>query len=117
MFGYDRAKRYQECNILEKIYRRKAYLSIPLAAFKVWTATILSEDPEEFRNCWSLAVGIAQSEMKWYYTSEEVFEKLRSGSAVKPSQARRISKAILNDFSEALERRDARVISEDFEAL
>lgn len=77
-------KRYQECNILEKIWRRRHYLALPflyiyhnhLVAFMVY-----NDESEDYyivigKNLWSLLVGIADCKMNWVYTMEEVKERL-----------------------------------------
>lgn len=63
-------KRYQECNFLEKSWRRRHYLKIPFR----WIYWRLFSENKEFngRTFWRLLIGIAQSDMKWYYTEDEV---------------------------------------------
>jgi len=63
--------RYQYQPWYVKMWRRRHYLRIPFVAFKMWI-----QSKEEFGLCWSLAIGCAQADMKWYYTMEEVFERL-----------------------------------------
>lgn len=78
-------KRFQECSKLVKIWRYRWYLLIP---FK-WSSMmikryirILKEGKDEDdlyftgRVLWGIIVGEMQINMKWYYTSEEVFEKI-----------------------------------------
>jgi len=87
-------KRFQECSLVIKIFRYRWYLLIPfkwfyfmfLRSFKVYETEI-----DKKRGCvvdtgviynprgkklWSLLIGVAQGNMKWYYSSEEVFDNL-----------------------------------------
>lgn len=74
-------KRFQECSPIEKIWRYRWYLLIPFEAVYTWLAYIyyskceMEEDEDlswaDFRLHWSLAIGMAQRKMKWYYTSKE----------------------------------------------
>lgn len=87
-------KRFQECNKLEKLWRYRFYLYIPfkyvyhvlLSNFKVYIDKINDkgkiENINEYKiykgkNLWKLLVGIAQTDMNWYYTMEEVQENLK----------------------------------------
>jgi hypothetical protein len=114
-----KATRYQECSWFEKLKRRKAYLKIPRRAAGMWIAGIIHGEKDEFmesfENCWSIAKGLADSEMNWYYTSEEVGEYLTNRKAVKVSQAEQFWNDSLMLLSAALEKRDARVVSESFD--
>lgn len=112
MFGFDKSKRFQECNKLEQAYRLRHYILVPSVAFRFWTNSIIYKQPEYFENCWSLATGIAESDMKWYYTQEEVKQRLSSLSAVKASQGKQLAHDIVQDIGEALEKKHARVVSE-----
>ena len=84
-------KRYQECNRIEKVWRRRWYIVIPfIAAYnylsrqKIFLDVSINNELKHtdifeymsWKMCWRIALGIAQSNMKWYYTSEEVFERL-----------------------------------------
>jgi hypothetical protein len=86
-------KRFQECNWLEKTWRYRWYLLIPLqwiyytatSSFKVY------KDKKEGKkiihtdeyyvikgvDLWKLLKGTAQGKMRWYYTWEEVKENLK----------------------------------------
>lgn len=66
-----KSDRYQHQSWYIKIWRRRYYFKIPFAALKMWL-----KSNEKFKFCWRLAVGCAQADMKWYYTMEEVFERL-----------------------------------------
>ena len=67
-----REKRFQECNTLEKIWRCRHYLKIPFR----WIKWRLSGHDDEFNSItyWRLLIGVAQSEMRWYYTMDEVLK-------------------------------------------
>ncbi len=67
-------KRFQECSGIVKLWRYRWYLLIP---FK-WVYYKLRDNSINNRLLWRLLVGTAQIKMHWYYTSEEVFEKLKN---------------------------------------
>lgn len=89
-------KRFQECNWLEKVWRYRFYIPIPfkyiwfmyIKDFVVRETTFNKskshmEDTGEIynprgKNLCKLLKGIAQCNMNWTYTSEEVFGKLRN---------------------------------------
>jgi hypothetical protein len=63
-------KRYQECSRIEKLWRRRHYIKIPFR-WIIWK--IFSSDKEfNGKTFWRLLIGIAQSDMKWYYTEDEI---------------------------------------------
>ena len=68
-------KRYQECNPLEKLWRRRHYLKIHLR----WIGwKLFSKDKQlNGKTTWRLLIGMAQSDMLWYYTEEEFQEKFK----------------------------------------
>ena len=76
-------KRYQECNILEKIWRRRHYLILPfqfvyyeyLIPFKVIDDETGNVYNPHGKNLWKLLIGIVHGDMHWYYTMDEVKEK------------------------------------------
>lgn len=86
-------KRYQECNRLEKIWRMRFYIPVPFIFFwrvvfnplkayldKMENGNIIHTDEYEIikgRQLWGVIKSSAQFKMKYYYTSEEVFEKIR----------------------------------------
>jgi hypothetical protein len=115
----NKRKRYQECGFFEKLHRRKAYLKIPRRAMTMWVAGIIHSEQDEFiesfKNCWSIAQGIADGEMDLYFFSEEVMESIANRKAVKASQAEQFRADILMLLSAGLEKKDARVVSESFE--
>jgi len=74
-------KRFQESNLLIKIFRYRWYLMRPFW-FISWILFFNEKGiGTTFRlkclNTWKLTAGIAQSKMHWYYTSEELFEELK----------------------------------------
>jgi hypothetical protein len=70
--------RYQHQSWLARAWRRRHYLPIPFVAFRIWRREQARElrDEHDWRmtlgQCWGLAIGLAQSKMKWYYTSAEI---------------------------------------------
>jgi len=68
-------RRYQECNILEKNWRKRHYLKIP---FKWIWWKITSNKGFTSGGYWQILVGVAHMDMKWYYTQEEVIEMLKN---------------------------------------
>lgn len=87
-------KRFQECNRIEKVWRYRWYLLLPLKWFwrnHIVGMTIGIDEEDENgnivdsgrfyvptgKNLWKLLVGEAQMKMGWYYTHEEVLEKLK----------------------------------------
>ena len=81
-------KRFQECNRLEKAWRYRWYLLIPfqwvyymtIGKFKV----IDDESHEEFilkaLPLKKVLIGLAQNRMRWYWTYEEVLDKIKKGN-------------------------------------
>jgi hypothetical protein len=71
-------KRYQECNSLVKLWRRRHYLKVP---FRWLQWKFFSKNKElNGKTTWRLLIGMAQSDMRWYYTEEEfeeMFKKYR----------------------------------------
>ena len=73
-------KRYQDSNWIVKLWRRRHYVYIP---FKFISYKLRGRD--DFPNnktLWRVLVGLAQCDMKWTYTGEEVKE------SIKPKQRR-----------------------------
>ena len=86
-------KRFQECNWLVKLWRYRFYLPIPfkyfyysyIKPFKVCRDEFVDGeithtdnfDVMKGKNLWSLLIGSAQGPMRWYYTSDEVFDNIR----------------------------------------
>ena len=94
-------KRFQECGWLEKVWRYRFYVYIPfkwvyfmyIKPFVV-RETVLNEekgyveDTGEVWNprgkeLWSLLKGTAQGDMKWTYTMEEVFGRMKEKYNIK----------------------------------
>ena len=86
-------KRYQECNKLEKVWRRIWYLLIPfMFVYQSIKGMKIYEDDEvdgklvhtnkyfipNSKMLWSLLIGTAQIKMNWTYTSEAVFGNVRT---------------------------------------
>jgi len=87
-------KRFQDCNKLIKTWRYRWYLLIPfhylllrIKKQKVWedeydeeSETINPTGKFEYANkelIWRIAKSSAQHKMKWHYTSDEVFDKIK----------------------------------------
>lgn len=66
-------KRFQECNIFVKFWRYRWYVLIP---FKF--IYHLLYDGRDNQLMWVILISESQSKMKWYYTSEEVFDKINA---------------------------------------
>jgi len=68
-------KRYQECNVLVKLFRRRYYLYMP---FQYLYTRIKHRKLSRFDKSilWDSLLGEAQCNMKWTYTSDEVKENL-----------------------------------------
>ncbi len=69
-------KRYQDCNLFIKIWRRRWYFAIPYWACRIYFFKDENIDME-WDCCWSVSKGLAQSKMNWFYTTEEVFASLQ----------------------------------------
>jgi len=84
-------KRFQECNRIVKIWRYRWYLLIPLqwiwysiVGFKVYKDEIIDEelihtdnyDIIKGKNLWQLLKGAIHYKMGWYWTHEEVTERI-----------------------------------------
>ncbi len=84
-------KRYQECGFWTKAWRRRWYLITPYWFFIFWVEFLAEPDrflpcpcgckklvkvPRTgFRTAVQIATSLAESEMGWYFTYEEVFKK------------------------------------------
>jgi hypothetical protein len=88
-------KRFQDSSFIVKIWRYRYYLVIPFKYF--WFNHIkpmkvietmfneesgFVEDTDNIHNpkgkeLWSILIGRAQHKMKWYWTSEEVFNRIK----------------------------------------
>ena len=61
-----------------RMWRRRHYLSVPHNAFLLWLNTKDDEDNyfNSFKDCWGLATSFSHSKMGWWYTFDEVFDRL-----------------------------------------
>lgn len=69
--------RYQECPWYVRVWRLRWYLYRPILALRLYYGT--GADPDiklKWDFCWSLSKGLVQEQMRWWYTSEEVFARL-----------------------------------------
>ena len=64
--------RFQNQNVFVKLWRYRYYLYIPVVAVTAWWS---NRDEIRFGEAWAIAVGLAQTKMKWYYTFEELKER------------------------------------------
>ena len=89
----NKEKRFQETNIVDRIWRYRFYVAIPfmwmyymIKGFRVyideWEGDELIHTSKykvyRWGILWKLLIGIQQGPMKWYYTSEEVFDKIKN---------------------------------------
>ena len=88
-------KRFQDCNWLVKLWRYRFYIPVPFKYlwfmyFKSFDVIETEFDEDEGcikdtgetynprgKNLWSLLIGTVQMDMKWYYTNDEVFGRLK----------------------------------------
>lgn len=74
-------------------------LPVPYHAFRHWLVVrgrpLIEGDPDSltymFSHCWGLQVSLAQSRMRYVYTAEEVFAKLRKRRSANPDDEARES--------------------------
>ena len=69
-------KRFQECNILVKLWRLRHYVYIPFRWLR-WKLTPDKSGEFNSKTIWHIYVGTAQCDMNWVYTSEEVNEFIK----------------------------------------
>lgn len=71
-------KRYQECNPIEKLWRWRYYFLIPYEGLLIWwySRDELQHYQLSLGDAFSIATGLIQSKMNWYYTWEEVKTRL-----------------------------------------
>ncbi len=85
-------KRFQECNVIQKLWRLRWYLALPfiwlyyqyLKSFNIGEDEIVDEKlvhtDRYYRSkgieLWKILIGDIQFKMHWYYTNEEVFDRL-----------------------------------------
>lgn len=97
-------KRFQDCNKIQKLWRYRWYLLIPIRTLWNWVfgkriyLHILPDQDDDFlveqitakelkkpiyyknrnfKQLWKLNTGLMQTKMKWWYTSDEVFDNIR----------------------------------------
>ena len=86
-------KRFQECNVIQKLWRLRWYLALPfiwfyyqfLKPFEVGETEVINKkvnytdkfDVVKGITLWKILIGDIQFKMKWYSTSEEVFERIK----------------------------------------
>ena len=76
-------KRFQECNWLVKCWRYRHYLYIPfkwvwyqyIKPFNITDHQTYEQERVTGYTLWRLLFGVAQHDMKWYWTHEEVKAK------------------------------------------
>ena len=67
-------KRFQECNLIERIIRYRWYLCVPF----IFIYQRIKYKPQFSTKAeWGIIISEMQINMKWYYTSDEVKEKLK----------------------------------------
>lgn len=71
-------KRYQECNVFVRLFRRWHYVKIPFLTFNIYFRQ--EKDDEfgylKFIDCYKIAKSICQVKMNWVYTMDEVKKEL-----------------------------------------
>ena len=71
-------KRYQDCNWLVKLWRRRHYLLIPFQTlhiiWKKWINPYKRENDERFpvKLYWDIAKADAEVKVNWYYTQDDI---------------------------------------------
>lgn len=75
----NKADRYQHQPWYVKLWRRRHYVPIPLAALRMWLSRPHCEDGEvlSFKVCWSIAIGLAQVKMNWLHDWSEIRDRMR----------------------------------------
>lgn len=87
-------KRFQECNKLEKLWRYRWYLALPfMYLWRKWYMGPIpghewDEEKQEMVETkpmiptgeivWKITIGEVQHKMHWYYTQEEVMDRLKN---------------------------------------
>jgi len=64
-------QRYQFQPWYIKLWRRRYYLTIPFLTLSVWL-----KSRKQFLLIWSLSIGMVQGKMRWYYTMDEVRDRM-----------------------------------------
>lgn len=73
---FRRITRFQESPWYIKLWRFRYYSLIPFKACVYFLNARSAGDPVPFSIAWSIAVGMAQVKMHWYYTMAETQEQL-----------------------------------------
>ena len=81
------ANRFQNKPWYIKLWRYRWYIPIPFKATRSWLHGLILDIKEpihshnralSFKTCWSIHVGMAQGDMEWFYTMDEVMGDFRS---------------------------------------
>lgn len=71
-------KRFQESSWYVKLWRYRWYITIPFITFGMWFRSLFySGQRLDLREMWAISTGIVQIKMGWYYTSDELKEKIK----------------------------------------
>lgn len=75
----DEAKRFQNQPWYIKLWRFRWYLLIPFEAVYWFLIDEIRQpkDKLDFKIHWSVAIGLAQHRMKWFYTADEVISQFK----------------------------------------
>lgn len=75
-------KRYQECNKLTKLWRKRWYILAPfmfIGQYIYYRSNRTEKNWYDIEILWSIVIGDLQiKRMKYYWTSEEVFENIKN---------------------------------------
>ena len=74
-------KRFQDCNWLVKLWRYRHYLYIPFNFINYYIMCVFNPSYKgpyvRAKSLWSVLIGSAQCDMKWYFTTDEVWKSLK----------------------------------------
>lgn len=65
-------KLYQNCNLVERIWRRRWYLVIPFYTIQSYKYDFGTVFFKGFVDRWTFAIGLAQAKMNWLYDGDEL---------------------------------------------
>jgi hypothetical protein len=75
-------KRYQECNRLTKLWRKRWYILAPfmfIGYYIYYRFNRTEKNWYDIELLWSIVIGkLKVDKMKFYWTSEEVFENIKN---------------------------------------
>lgn len=77
---YKDKKRFQECNKIIQLWRYRWYLFIPfIFIYKIFIIKIKKNKlvKKNLKILWHITISDIQKYMNWWYTSEEVFSKIK----------------------------------------